>query len=104
MHSSSGRSTGGISTGSRIWCSTGQTLRATTFVFAVGPWLGKTFPELFEKKMRTPLGYVCYFGTPAGDERFTYPNLPSFNFPGVTGWAALPVDSPGLRVGGSSRA
>jgi glycine/D-amino acid oxidase-like deaminating enzyme len=69
---------------------TGETLRAETFVFAPGPWLGKTFPELFTNKVRTPLGYVCYFGTPAGDERFTYPNLPSFNFPGVTGWPALP--------------
>jgi sarcosine oxidase len=54
--------------------------------------------------MRTPLGYVCYFGTPPSDERFTYPNLPSFNFPGVTGWAALPVDSRGFRVRGGERA
>src|SRR5690242_10356898 len=54
--------------------------------------------------MRTPLGYVCYYGTPPGDERFTYPNLPSYNFPGVTGWAALPVDSRGFRVRGGERA
>jgi glycine/D-amino acid oxidase-like deaminating enzyme len=83
---------------------TGQTIRGDTFVFAPGPWLGKTFPELFANKMRTPLGYVCYFGTPASDERFTYPNLPSYNFPGVTGWAALPVDSRGFRVRGGERA
>lgn len=83
---------------------TGQTIRGDTFVFAPGPWLGKTFPELFANKMRTPLGYVCYFGTPASDERFTYPNLPSFNFPGVTGWAALPIDSRGFRVRGGERA
>ena len=83
---------------------TGQTIRGETFVFAPGPWLGKTFPELFANKMRTPLGYVCYFGTPPSDERFTYPNLPSFNFPGVTGWAALPVDSRGFRVRGGERA
>jgi glycine/D-amino acid oxidase-like deaminating enzyme len=83
---------------------TGQTIRGETFVFAPGPWLGKTFPELFANKMRTPLGYVCYFGTPPSDERFTYPNLPSYNFPGVTGWAALPVDSRGFRVRGGERA
>jgi sarcosine oxidase len=83
---------------------TGQTIRGETFVFAPGPWLAKTFPELFANKMRTPLGYVCYFGTPPSDERFTYPNLPSFNFPGVTGWAALPVDSRGFRVRGGERA
>jgi glycine/D-amino acid oxidase-like deaminating enzyme len=82
---------------------TGATLRADTFVYAPGAWLGKTFPEIFEKKMRVPLGYVCYFGTPVGDYRFTYPNLPSFNFPGVTGWPALPVDHRGFRVRGSER-
>jgi glycine/D-amino acid oxidase-like deaminating enzyme len=83
---------------------TGETVRGETFVFATGPWLGKTFPELFTNRVRTPLGYVCYFGTPVDDQRFTYPNLPSWNFPGVTGWAALPVDSRGFRVRGGERA
>jgi sarcosine oxidase len=83
---------------------TGATLRADTFIFAVGPWLGKTFPELFAKKTRVPIGYVVYFATPVGDHRFTYPNMPSFNFPGVTGWPALPVDNRGFRVRGAERA
>ncbi len=83
---------------------TGATIRADTFVYAVGPWLGKTFPELFANKTRVPMGYVCYFATPIGDYRFTYPNIPSFNFPGVTGWAALPVDNRGFRVRGGERA
>ncbi|HEY4129854.1 MAG TPA: FAD-binding oxidoreductase [Gemmatimonadaceae bacterium] len=83
---------------------TGETLRADTFIFAVGPWLGKTFPELFAKKTRVPIGYVVYFGTPIGDYRFTYPNLPTYNFPGVTGWPALPVDNRGFRVRGAERA
>ena len=55
---------------------TGETLRADTFVFCVGPWMAKTFPELLAKKTRAPMGYVCYFGTPVNDERFTFPNLP----------------------------
>lgn len=83
---------------------TGATLRADTFVFAVGPWMAKTFPELLAKKTRAPIGYVCYFATPVNDQRFTFPNLPSYNFPGVTGWAALPVDNRGFRVRGSERA
>ena len=83
---------------------TGGTLRADTFVYCVGPWLGKTFPEIFAKKTRTPMGYVIYFATPIGDHRFTYPNMPSFNFPGVTGWPALPVDNRGFRVRGAERA
>ncbi|HEY5062019.1 MAG TPA: FAD-dependent oxidoreductase [Gemmatimonadaceae bacterium] len=83
---------------------TGDSIRADTFVYAVGPWLGKTFPELFAKKTRVPIGYVCYFATPVGDYRFTYPNMPSYNFPGVTGWPALPVDNRGFRVRGAERA
>ena len=82
----------------------GERLRADAFVFACGPWLGKTFPELLGNRMRTPMGYVCYFGTPPHDNRFAHPNLPSFNFPGVTGWPTLPVDSRGFRVRGGSRA
>ncbi|MEO8621404.1 MAG: FAD-dependent oxidoreductase [bacterium] len=83
---------------------TGHVLRADRFVFAVGPWLGKTFPELLGKKTRAPMGYVVYFATPVNDQRFTFPNIPSYNFPGVTGWAALPVDNRGFRVRGSERA
>jgi glycine/D-amino acid oxidase-like deaminating enzyme len=82
---------------------TGLTLRADKFVWAVGPWLGKTFPDILAKKTRVPIGYVCYFGTPVGDYRFTFPNLPSFNFPGVTGWPALPIDNRGFRVRGTER-
>jgi glycine/D-amino acid oxidase-like deaminating enzyme len=74
------------------------TLAADTFVFALGPWFPKAFPELMGSRIRTPMGHVHYFGTPPGDDRFTFPNLPSFNFPGVTGWPALPPDNRGFRV------
>lgn len=77
----------------------GTPLAADAFVFAVGPWLGKTFASM-RNRMRTPLGTVVYFGPAAGDERFTAPNMPSWNFPGVTGWPTLPVDSRGFRVRG----
>jgi len=74
------------------------TLTAATFVLALGPWFPKAFPELMAPRIRTPLGHVHYFGTPPGDDRFTFPNIPSWNFPGVTGWAALPPDNRGFRV------
>jgi glycine/D-amino acid oxidase-like deaminating enzyme len=76
-------------------------IRGDQYVFACGPWLQKMFPVLMKNRMRVPLGYVMYYGTPMGDTRFTYPNLPSFNFPGVTGWPVLPVDSRGFRVRGA---
>jgi sarcosine oxidase len=78
----------------------GTKLTADAYVFACGPWLRKIFPELLTDRMRVPLGHAFYFGTPEGDSRFTHPNLPSWNVPGVTGWAALPVDSRGFRIRG----
>jgi glycine/D-amino acid oxidase-like deaminating enzyme len=78
----------------------GTLLTADTFVFCCGPWLRKVFPDVLGNRMRTPLGHVCYFGTPEGDARFMHPNIPSWNVPGVTGWPALPVDSRGFRVRG----
>ena len=79
----------------------GTRLTADAYVFACGPWLPKVFPDLLQNRMRLPIGHVCYFGTPQGDTRFTFPNIPSWNVPGVTGWAALPVDSRGFRVRGA---
>jgi glycine/D-amino acid oxidase-like deaminating enzyme len=82
---------------------TGEMLTADLYVFACGPWLPKVLPDVMTDRLRTPLGRVVYFGTPVGDERFIYPNLPSYNFPGVTGWPALGVDNRGFRVRGGSR-
>ena len=45
------------------------------------------------------MGNVFYYGTPVGDNRFVAPHPPSFNFPGVTGWPALPNDARGFRAG-----
>lgn len=81
---------------------THETVKGAQYVFACGAWLPKVFPSVMGLRMRTPLGRVCYFATPIGDDRFAFPNMPSFNFPGVTGWPTLPVDSRGLRVRGGS--
>jgi sarcosine oxidase len=85
--------------GHTVKLTNGDSLSGDAIVFAVGPWLGKTFP-LMQNRMRTPIGTVVYYATPPGDDRFTHPNLPSWNFPGTTGWAALPVDNRGFRVRG----
>lgn len=85
--------------------SNGDRLAARQFVFACGPWLAKVLPDVLADRLRTPLGQVFYFGTPPGDDRFVYPHMPSWNVPGVTGWAALPPDHRGFRVrtGGGGR-
>ena len=76
----------------------GTPLGADIFVFALGPWMPLFFPEILGKKMRIPIGHVFYYGTPSGDNRFNWPNLPSYNVSGVTGWPALPPDYRGFRV------
>jgi glycine/D-amino acid oxidase-like deaminating enzyme len=76
----------------------GETIKGVSFVFACGPWLGKVFPEVMGKRLRIPLGHVFYYATPPGDNRFTWPNCPSWNVPGVTGWPALGNDNRGFRV------
>ncbi|MGH7506417.1 MAG: NAD(P)/FAD-dependent oxidoreductase, partial [Longimicrobiales bacterium] len=81
-----------------IVLSTHDALAAGQFVFALGPWMWKVLPSVMGNRMRTPLGFVFYYGTPVGDNRFTFPNMPSWNYPGVTGWPGLDIDNRGLRV------
>ncbi len=76
----------------------GDAVFAGTFVFALGPWFPKAFPALMGSRLRIPVGNVAYFRTPPGDNRYSHPNLPSWNFPGVTGWPALTPDNRGFRV------
>jgi glycine/D-amino acid oxidase-like deaminating enzyme len=56
--------------------SDGSKLAADQFVFACGPWLGKTFPDLLGKLITSTRQEVFYFGTPAGDSRFTEDGMP----------------------------
>jgi glycine/D-amino acid oxidase-like deaminating enzyme len=51
-------------------------LRADRFVFALGPWLGKVFPQMLGERIFPTRQEVFYFGPPAGDARFAPPNLP----------------------------
>ncbi len=76
----------------------GESLSASTFIFACGPWFPKVFPELMGKRLRIPMGHVFYFGIPPGDERFMYPNMPSYGVPSCTGWPGLTRDHRGFRV------
>ncbi|HKJ01455.1 MAG TPA: FAD-binding oxidoreductase [Longimicrobiales bacterium] len=77
----------------------GDRLTAGTFVFALGPWFPKFFPELMGRRLRIrTLGHVYYVATPPGDESYRAPNLPSYAVPGCTGWPALPHDARGFRI------
>lgn len=76
----------------------GRRVTAGTYVFACGPWLGKVFPEVMGKRLKTPMGSVYYVGMPMGNHSFEWPNIPSWGNPVTTGWPSLPVDNRGFRV------
>ena len=54
-----------------IALSDGTTLAADVYVFACGPWLGKLFPDVIGNLIQPTRQEVFFFGTPAGDTRFT---------------------------------
>ena len=54
----------------------GTVLEADAFVFACGPWLSTFFPDVVGANVSATRQEVFYFGTPAGDARFTEPHLP----------------------------
>jgi len=60
----------------RITLSDGSSLRADGFVFACGPWLGKLFPRTIGKLVQATKQDVFFFGTPAGDPRFSDAHMP----------------------------
>lgn len=67
----------------------GETLKADHYVFAPGPWLGSVFP--FLAPAITPTRQeVFFFGTPAGDLRFTEAQLPTWIDGGKTPFFGVP--------------
>ena len=72
--------------------SSGETVSAGTFVFAAGPWLLTLFPDVMKNKLMVAKRGYYMVGTPPGDNRFSYPNLPN------TGIGVPSVDGLGLAV------
>lgn len=53
-----------------------ESIRADSFVFACGPWLGKVFPALLANRIFVTRQEVMFFGTLPGDGRFSPPQMP----------------------------
>ena len=56
----------------------GQRISAGNYVFACGPWLPKIFPGLLADRIHPTRQEVFYFGTPAGNQSFAAPALPTW--------------------------
>jgi sarcosine oxidase len=86
--------------GNEIKTTTGESIRAETFVLACGSWLPKLFPEVIGDRIRATRQEVFFFGAPAGDNRFAPPSMPAWiDFCDVRGAYALPdLENRGLKV------
>ena len=65
-----------------IRLSSGETVRADRFVFALGPWLPRFFPDVIGPRILVTRQEVFFFAPPAGDTSFqsgTMPGWADFN-------------------------
>ncbi len=51
--------------------STGERIAADAFVFALGAWLPKIFPDVIGTRIRATRQEIFFFAPPAGDPRFS---------------------------------
>lgn len=57
---------------------TGETISASRYVFACGPWLPKVFPALLKTRLRAQRAEVFFLGVPAGDARYLPTSMPTW--------------------------
>jgi glycine/D-amino acid oxidase-like deaminating enzyme len=61
-----------------IRLSSGERIGTDRFVFALGPWLPKLFPEVIGPRILPTRQEVFFFAPPAGDRRFTPGAMPGW--------------------------
>ena len=60
----------------KLTLSDGSHIEADRYLFACGPWLGKLFPRTVGPHLSVSKQDVFFFGTPAGETRYTENNIP----------------------------
>jgi glycine/D-amino acid oxidase-like deaminating enzyme len=84
--------------------SDGSRLKTDCYVFACGPWMDKLFPEILGGVIRSTKQEVFFFGTPAGDLRFTDAHLPVWGDHGRRFFYGIPGgDRRGFKVADDTR-
>jgi sarcosine oxidase len=77
----------------------GTALSGALFVFACGAWLPALFPELLGQRITPTRQVVMYFGTPAGDDRFTATHTPAWVDFGSGIYGIPDLENRGVKVG-----
>jgi glycine/D-amino acid oxidase-like deaminating enzyme len=84
--------------------SDGSRLRADAYVFACGPWLGKLFRKTLGAVIGPTKQDIFFFGTRAGDSRFTDAQLPVWGDHGKRFFYGIPGnDNRGFKVADDTR-
>ena len=83
-----------------IQTSSGERVSAGQFVFACGAWLGKVFPALLSSRIFPTRQEVFFFGTPAGDARFSPGKLPTWLFQADQAYGMPDIEGRGLKLAG----
>ncbi|MCL4522561.1 MAG: FAD-dependent oxidoreductase [Acidobacteria bacterium] len=87
-----------------IKLSDGSALVADQYVFACGPWLGKLFPDVIGERIKPTRQDVFFFGTPAGDARFTEESLGVWLDYGTRAWYGIAGnESRGFKIANDTR-
>jgi sarcosine oxidase len=76
----------------------GERFAASQFVFACGAWLGKLFPAVLGGRIFPTRQEVFYIGVPAGDQRYSPPELPTFLFKSDESYGMPNLESRGLKI------
>lgn len=77
----------------------GQRIEADSFVFALGPWLPRLFPDVIGSRIQPTRQEVFFFAPPAGDRRFLASAMPGWaDFNGGDVYYGMPdIDSRGIK-------
>jgi glycine/D-amino acid oxidase-like deaminating enzyme len=84
--------------------SDGTRLQADFYIFACGPWLGKLFPETLGGFIQPTKQDIFFFGSPAGDSRFSDSHTPVWGDHGERFFYGIPGnDCRGFKVADDTR-
>lgn len=80
--------------------SSGERISADRFVFALGPWLPKLFPDVVGRKILPTRQEIFFFAPPAGDRRFSPAEMPGWaDFNGGDIFYGFPdLESRGVKI------
>jgi sarcosine oxidase len=78
--------------------SSGKAFEAEVFVFACGPWLPKVFPEVLGHRIFPTRQEVFFFGVPPGDDRFSFPAMPTWIDFGEEVYGFPDLENRGIKI------